>query len=119
MDLLEVEENHSLKDSEFLDMFKKKLNQSDEGWYETGLAWKTDHIVLTNNKNNTLGRLNNFLKHLKKNTEKFVAYDKVIQEQLEEGTAEEISDFKTPRKEFYLPNKAVIREEAESIHGCV
>ena len=59
------------------------------------------------------------MKHLKKNTEKFVAYDKVIQEQLEEGTAEEISDFKTPRKEFYLPNKAVIWEEAESTHGCV
>ena len=38
LDLLEIEENHSLKDSEFLDMFKKQLKQSDEGWYETGLV---------------------------------------------------------------------------------
>ena len=55
------------------------------------------------------------LKHLKKNSEKFIAYDKVIQEQLEDGIVEKISDI-TPQKskEFYLPHKARIGEDAEN-----
>ena len=115
MDVLGIEENHSLKDTEILDRFKKQLKQSGKGWYETGLIWKTDHPVLTNNKSNSLGRLNNLLKHVKKNTEKFIACCKVIQEQLGEGIVEKVSDI-TPQKgkEFYLPHKAVIRENAES-----
>ena len=114
LDVLGIEENHNFKDTEILDKFKKQLKQSDEGWYETGLIWKTDHPVLTNNKSNSLGRLNNLLKHLKKNSEKFIAYDKVIQEQLEDGIVEKVSDI-TPQKgkEFYLPHKAIIREDAE------
>ena len=115
LDVLGIEENHSLKDTEILNTFKKQLKQSDEGWYETSLILKTDHPVLTNKKSNSLGRLNNLLKHLKKNTEKFIAYDKNIQEQLEEGIVEKVSDI-TPQKgkEFYLLYKAVIREDAES-----
>ena len=75
LDVLGIEENHSLKDTEILDRLKKQLKQSDEGWYKTGLIWKTDHPVVTNNKNNSLGRLNNLLRHLKKNSEKLIAYD--------------------------------------------
>ena len=41
-------------------------------------------------------------------------YGKVIQEQLEDGIVEKVSDI-TPQKgkEFYLPHKAIIREDAE------
>ena len=115
LDVLGIEENHNFKDTEILDKFKKQLKQSDEGWYETGLIWKTDHPVLTNNKSNSLGRLNNLLKHLKKNSERFIAYDKVIQEQLEDRIIEKVLNI-TPQKgkEFYLPHKAIIREDAES-----
>ena len=57
MDVLGIKESHSLKDTRIQDRFKKQLKQSNEGWYETGLIWKIDHLVLTNNKNNSLGRL--------------------------------------------------------------
>ena len=112
LDVLGIEENHNFKDTEILDKFKKQLKQSDEGWYETGLIWKTDHPVLTNNKSNSLGRLNNVLKHLKKNSEKFIAYDKVIQEQLEDGIVQKVSDI-TPQKdkEFYL-------SQSNNMGGC-
>ena len=55
------------------------------------------------------------LKHLKKNSERFIAYDKVIQEQLEDRIIEKVLNI-TPQKgkEFYLPHKAIIREDAES-----
>ena len=65
LDVMGIEENRSLKDTEFLDKFKKQLKQSDEGWYVDDLARKTDHPVLTNNKNNSLGRLNSLFRHLK------------------------------------------------------
>ena len=57
MDVLGIKESHSLKDTRIQDRFKKQLKQSNEGSYETGLIWKIDHPVLTNNKNNSLGRL--------------------------------------------------------------
>ena len=49
-DVLGIEENHSLKDTEILDRLKKQLKQSDQGWYKTGLIWKTDHPVVTKTK---------------------------------------------------------------------
>ena len=100
LDVLGIKKNHSFKDTEILDRFKKQLKQSDEGWYEIGLIWKTDHPVLTNNKSNSLSRLNNLLKHLKKNSEKFIVYGKVIQEQLEDGIVEKVSDITQKGKEF-------------------
>ena len=55
------------------------------------------------------------LKHLKKNSERFIAYDKVIQEQLEDGIVEKVFDITLQKgKEFYLPRKAIIQEDAES-----
>ena len=55
------------------------------------------------------------MKHLKKNSERFIAYDKVIQEQLKGGIVEKVLDI-TPQKGewFYLPHKAIIREDTES-----
>ena len=115
LDVVGIEENHSLEETEILDRFRKQLKQSDGGWHKTGLIWKTDHPVLTNNKSNSLGRLNNLLKQLKKNTEKFIAYEKLIQEELEEGIVKKVSDIRPQKgKEFYLPHKAVILEDAES-----
>ena len=54
------------------------ISLTHESMKQTQLG-KSDHPVLTNNKNSTLGKLNNLLKHLKKNTEKFIVYDHVIQ----------------------------------------
>ena len=49
------------------------------------------------------------------NSERLIAYDKVIQEQLEDRIIEKVLNI-TPQKgkEFYLPHKAIIREDAES-----
>ena len=43
-------------------------------------------------------------------------YDKIIQEQINEGLVEKVSETKTfkKEKEFYLPHRAVIRESAET-----
>ena len=41
--------------------FKEQLYKSNEGWYETGLLWKSGHPPLENNKSGSLGRLKNLV----------------------------------------------------------
>ena len=41
-------------------------------------------------------------------------YDKIIREQLEEGIIERVPEGPPNEKEFYLPHKAVVREDAET-----
>ena len=47
---------------------------------------------------------------------KFREYDKIIHEQINEGTIEKVRETKTSQKgkEFYLPHRPVIRESAET-----
>ena len=55
------------------------------------------------------------MRNLQKDQKLFEMYDQVIQEQLAEGVVERVTEevnFGQP--EFYLPHKAVIRENAES-----
>ncbi|KAK3719160.1 hypothetical protein QZH41_005637 [Actinostola sp. cb2023] len=92
--------------------FKEQLVRSPEGWYETGLPWKGNHPPLHNNEAGSLRRLHSLERKLEKQglTEK---YHNIIQEQLEAGIVERVTDPPNGR-EFYIPHKAVVREAAES-----
>ena len=50
---------------------------------------------------------------MKKDPEKFEKYDHIIKEQLAEGIIERITSRPNGR-EYYIPHKPVIRENAES-----
>ena len=64
---------------------------------------------------NSHGRLYSLTKNLIR-TNKLGEYDKIIQEQINEGIIEKVSETKTSEKgkEFYLPHRPVIRESAET-----
>ena len=40
------------------DEFKEQLSRSPEGWYETALLWKGNHLALPNNYEGSIHRLN-------------------------------------------------------------
>ena len=63
---------------------------------------------------NSLGRLHSLTKNLIRSN-KLGEYDKIIQEQINEGIIEKVSETKTSEKgkEVYLPQRPVIRESAE------
>ena len=63
---------------------------------------------------NSLGRLHSLTKNLIRSN-KLGEYDKIIQEQINEGIIEKVSETKTSEKgkEFYLLHRPVIRESAE------
>ena len=64
---------------------------------------------------NSPGRLHSLTKNLILSN-KLGEYDKIIQEQINEGIIEKVSETKTSEKgkEFYLPHRPVIRESVET-----
>ena len=90
---------------------------SSDGRYETALPWKGDHPPLPNNQNGSLLRLNSLLCKLRP-TDMLAQYDAVIREQLEEGVVERAPS-EAMGKEFYLPHRAVVRENAETTKSPV
>ena len=98
---------------EVYERFKEQLKRSSDGWYETGLLWKSGKDSLLSNKTGSIGRLQNLVKRLKKDPELFAKYDNIIQEQLNEGIVE-IAPTTTQGTEFYRPHHPVVRKEAET-----
>ena len=77
--------------------------------------WNENKVPLNNSNSGSLGRLKSLLKRLEQNTEISKAYDQVIRDQLVNNVIEKISENQSENpKEFLLPHRPVIRENAES-----
>ena len=113
LDVLGLQDRPDGDQQSVYDDFKEQLRRSDEGWYETGLIWKHGHDLLPNNKQGSLRRLESLLKKLQKEPNLLDQYDEVIQDQLAKGIVERVSSDPVGR-EFYIPQKPVVRESAES-----
>ena len=113
LDVLGLQDRPDGDQQSVYDDFKEQLRRSDEGWYETGLLWKQGHAPLPNNKHGSLRRLECLLKKLQKTPNLLTQYDEVIQDQLAKGIVEKVTSDPVER-EFYIPQKPVIRESAES-----
>ena len=92
--------------------FKEQLTRSEEGWYETALPWKGNHPPLPTNREGSVRRLNSLVRKLRR-TDMLPEYDAVIREQLKDGIVEK-APAEVKGREFYLPHRAVVRENAES-----
>ena len=92
--------------------FCEQLVRHPEGWFETGLFWKSSHPPLPSNKSGSLRRLTQLDNKLQRLgiTEK---YAEVIKQQKSEGIVEAATQPPTG-KTFYIPHKPVMRTEAES-----
>ena len=115
IDVLGVEENHLSHDENVYKNFKQQLERNERGWYETGLVWTQNKVPLNNNKSGSMERLKSLLKRLEQNSEIFKAYDQVIRDQLVNTVTEKVSENQSENpKEFFLPHRPVIRQNAES-----
>ena len=115
IDVLGVEENHLSHGENVYKKFKQQLERNGRGWYETGPLWTENKVPLNNNKSGILGHLKSHLKRLEQNPEIFKAYDQVIRDQLVNNLIEKVSENQSENpKEFLLPHRPVIRQNAES-----
>ncbi|XP_044181304.1 uncharacterized protein LOC114948346 [Acropora millepora] len=69
--------------------FKEQLQQSSEGWYQTGLPWKGNHPPLPSNERGSLQRLHTLLRNLERSNT-LERYNEVIMQQREEGIVEPV-----------------------------
>ena len=92
--------------------FEEQLSRDQAGWYEATLPWKGNHPPLPTYENGSKRRLEQLVRKLERNGQYF-EYNKIIQDQLNQGVIEPAPATKT-EKEFYIPHKAVIRKQAET-----
>ena len=115
MNVLGVEENHLSHNENEYKKFKQQLERNEGGWYKSGVVWTENKVPLNNNKSGSLGRLKSLLKRLEQNPETFKAYNQVIRDQLLNNMIEKTSQNQSENpKEFFLPHRPVIRQNAES-----
>ncbi|CAB4040249.1 Hypothetical predicted protein, partial [Paramuricea clavata] len=80
--------------------------------YAVKLPWKESHDKLPDNYANSLGRMKNQLRRLKKEPALLTEYDSIIREQVEQGIVEPVAALEKVDKVNYLPHQAVIRKDA-------
>ena len=115
LDVLGVAESHLSHDENVFLKFKQQLKRNEEGWYETGLVWNENEAPLKNNKSGSLGRLKSLIKRLEQNPELFESYNQIIKDQLAINVIEKVPESESDNpKEFFMPHRPVIREDAES-----
>ena len=95
------------------DDFIQQLKQTENGYYETKLPWKEDHVPLPTNKNLATARLHSTTRKLEK-IGRLQEYDQIMREQMSDGIIEPIPTHPTGEVVHYVPHQAVIREDAES-----
>ena len=94
--------------------FKEQLRRDPDGWYETGLPWKGNHPPLPSNKRGSIQRLEALMRKLNRMPNTCAEeYDQIIQVQIQENIVESAPEQPNGR-EFYIPHKPVIRENADS-----
>ena len=92
--------------------FKEQLSRHPDGYYETGLPWRGNHPTLPTNEFGSRRRLQQLLRKLDR-TNIYDQYAAIIQEQKEQGIVEP-APAEPKGTEFYIPHRAVVRENAET-----
>ena len=82
--------------------------------YSVKLPWKAGHGPIPQNYSTCVSRLKNQLRRLKDDPDVLKEYEKIINEQIQEGIVSKVTGMEDAQKISYLPHSAVIRQEAET-----
>ena len=105
-------ENNTIKGVNHED-FKDQLIQLQDKSYSTRLPWKEDRKQLPRNLELAAARLKSTTKRLL-HVHKLEEYGEIMQEQLKDGILEPVSHQPTGDTIHYIPQHAVIKENAET-----
>ncbi|XP_065058645.1 uncharacterized protein LOC135686359 [Rhopilema esculentum] len=94
--------------------FKDQLERSPEGWYRTGLLWKSEIPDLPDNEQGSKSRLKRLVQRLERQPELYDKYEEILLQQEQEGIIEKVTCQSKEGRKFYLPHRAIVRESAES-----
>ena len=101
LDCLSIEEKHEKYNEFVCGEFIEQLGRDSIGNYETNPIWKENHLQLRSNEVNSLDRLHNLTRKLN-SIKKAWGYDKIIQEQINEGIIEKLAKLKLLRGNNFI-----------------
>ncbi|XP_002734893.1 uncharacterized protein LOC100366659 [Saccoglossus kowalevskii] len=113
LDVLGIRDVGSKVTSMIHEEFRQQLSMTEQGYYETKLLWKEDHIPLPTNKGLCTARLYSTSKKLER-MGKLEEYNDIMREQINERIIEPAPFHQTGEVIHYVPHQAVIREKAET-----
>ena len=92
LDILGLKDYSDERQRSVVEEFKDQLQRKPEGFYETGLIWRSNETQLLNNKTGSLVRLGKLIQKLEKDPELFRAYDDIMKDQESEAIIEEVNN---------------------------
>ena len=98
-------------------MALKKVEKSityDNQMYRVGIPWKSQDVVLKNNYQMALGRLENTDKRLMKSPDVASAYNQIIDQYIDEGYVKRIPQYAESTSKWYLPHFPILRPDKDT-----
>ena len=83
--------------------------------YSVGLPWKIGHDQLPAHYNVSMKRLNSQFRKLKQNPNILEKYNEIIKQQESDGIVEWVTELEQTERVHYLPHRALIQEDAETM----
>ena len=93
--------------------FRENIVKRSDGQHKVGVPWVLGAELSNTNEMASRKRLENVERKLRRNEDLKIEYEKITQRQLEQGIVEKAPEQLTGPRVFYMPHKAVVREEAQ------
>lgn len=97
-------------DEEMMQLFEKSV-QFNEGRYQVSLPLKNENNNLSSNYDVAKRCFDQLIKKFQKDLPLFDRYREVIQDYINQGIAEHVENIDSDNPVYYLPHRAVIKEE--------
>ena len=94
------------------DDFKENITRTKEGRFQVKLPWIPNHPELKSNEQPARRRLQNTMRKLSKDPVTKLAYDQIIEQQLNKGIIEYAPKTSKEERVFYILHKPVVRKQA-------
>ncbi|XP_072930335.1 uncharacterized protein [Epargyreus clarus] len=110
LDAIGIEPKHPKNDpnERAISILEKRSRRLPNGQFETGLLWRNDDVVLPNNKNSAIRRLEGIERKLDKDANLKRQYNEQMAHLLDSGYAELATSSPRPGRIWYLPHFPVI-----------
>ena len=110
LDVLGIADRETREDSRIHEDFLQQLRKTPDGYYETKLPWKADHVALPSNKSFSAARLNSRIMKLER-AGKPQEYHQIMQDQVSTRITEQVPVQPKGRLYITFPTKRLFENK--------
>ena len=112
LDVLGVEDRGEQDQADVHAEFQENITRKADGRYQVGVPWIPGALLSNTNEEPSRRRLYGVERKLKQSEKLKCEYEKIVNDQLQEGIVEKVPKNPTSDRVFYMPHKPVIRKDA-------